>query len=75
MLKYQTLDGKIFEGESAKDLATALWKSQFIPEPTLQDWMQESAKKVAMWDGTVIRTKNIEAHIDDLVQSGFLKKV
>ena len=75
MLKYQALNGKVFEGESAKHLATALWESQFVPEPTLQDWMLESAKRVAMWDGTVIRTKNVEAHIEDLIRCGFLKKV
>lgn len=75
MLEYKTMDGKIFKGETAEDLATALWKSKFIPEPTLQDWMQESAKKAAMWDGTVVRTKDIETHIEDLIRFGFLKKV
>ena len=34
--------------------------------------MRGSAKRAAMYDGSVIRTCSPEAHVEDLIRAGFL---
>lgn len=55
-MKFRTQDGEVLEAESLRQLAEILWQTKFIPEPTLEEWMRGSAKRAAMWDGSVIRT-------------------
>lgn len=74
-MKYQTQDGKLLEAESLRQLAEALWQSKFDPEPTLEEWMAGSARRAAIYDGSVIRTCSPEAHVEDLIRAGFLAVV
>ena len=37
--------------------------------------MRGSAKRAAMWDGSVIRTCSPEAHVEDLIAAGFLTRI
>ncbi len=74
-MKYQTQDGKLLEAESLRQLAEALWQSKFDPEPTLEEWMAGSARRAAIYDGSVIRTCSPEAHVEDLIRAGFVTPV
>lgn len=74
-MKYQTQDGKLLEAESLRQLAEALWQSKFDPEPTLEEWMAGSARRAAIYDGSVIRTCSPEAHVEDLIRAGYVTSV
>ena len=37
--------------------------------------MAGSARRAAMYDGSVIRTSSPEAHVEDLIRAGFLSAV
>lgn len=74
-MKFRTQDGEVLEAESLRQLAEILWQTKFIPEPTLEEWMRGSAKRAAMWDGSVIRTCSPEAHVEDLIAAGVLTRI
>lgn len=74
-MQYRTLDGKLLEAESLRQLAEILWQSKFDPEPTLEQWMAGSARRAAMYDGSVIRTCSPEAHVQDLIGAGYVTPV
>jgi len=71
-MRYQSLDGKIFEAKTLRDLAEQLWQSKFIPEPTLEEWMVGSAQRAAIYNNSVIRLESVEAHVEDLIKAGFV---
>jgi len=71
-MRYQSLDGKIFEADSPRQLAEQLWQSKFIPEPTLEEWMIGSAQRAAIYNNSVIRIASPEAHVEDLIKAGFV---
>jgi hypothetical protein len=75
MYRYKTLDGKPLEAESLRGIADALMREMFIPDPTLEAWMQGSAKRAKMWNGSVIRTSSPEDHVRDLISAGILTPV
>ena len=74
-MKVRTQDGELLEAVSLRQLAETLWQTKFIPEPSLEEWMRGSAKRAAMWDGSVIRTCSPEAHVEDLIRFGFLTRI
>lgn len=74
-MKYRTQDGELLEAESLRQLAEVLWRTKFDPEPTLDAWMAGSARRAAMYDGSVIRTADPEAHVEDLIQAGYVTPV
>lgn len=74
-MRYRTQDGELLEAVSLRQLAEALWQSKFGPEPTLEEWMAGSARRAAMYDGSVIRTCSPEAHVEDLIRAGFVTPV
>lgn len=71
-MQYRTQDGELLEAESLRQLAEILWQSKFDPEPTLEEWMAGSARRAAMYNGSVIRTCSPEAHVEDLIRAGFI---
>lgn len=71
-MRFKTMDGTLLEAEGFRQLAEALWQSTFDPEPTIEEWMYCSAKRAAMYNGSVIRTETPEAHAEDLIQAGFV---
>lgn len=74
-MKYETLDGKVFEADSLEGLAHTLWQSKFIPEAKLEDWMRASARRAEMYNDTKLRTDSVEHHIMDMVDHGFLREL
>lgn len=74
-MKYRAMDGYEIEAEDYQELAEKLWKSMFIPDDNIQDWMSNSAKRAAIYNESVIRTDTVEHHIQDLIEAGFISKV
>jgi len=72
MLRYQTLDGKPLEADSLRGIAEALWHLMFDPPPTLEEWMQGSARRAKDWNGAIVRTSSAEDHVRDLIEAGIL---
>lgn len=71
-MRYRYFDGFEFEANDFMEIATALWQSKFIPDPTLDEWMQGFAKRLEMWDGTVVRTGSVDELVTDLLTTGHL---
>ena len=65
-MRFKTMDGMLLEAEGFQQLAEALWN------PTIEEWMRGSAKRAAMYNGSVIRTESPTAHVEDLIQAGFI---
>ena len=65
--------GEVLEADGLRHLAEILWQTKFNPEPTIDEWMSGSARRAAMWDGSVIRTVSPEAHVEDLLANGFIE--
>lgn len=74
-MRYRTQDGELLEAVSLRQLAEMLWQTKFDPEPTLEQWMAGSARRAAIYDGSVIRTCSPEAHVEDLIRAGFVTPV
>ena len=74
-MKYRTESGELLEAESLRQLAEILWHTKWDPEPTLEEWMVGSAKRAAMYNGSVIRIASPEAHVEDLIRAGVLTPV
>lgn len=74
-MKYRTQTGELLEAASLRQLAEKLWQTKFDPEPTLEQWMAGSARRAAMYDGSVIRTISPEAHVEDLIRAGYVTPV
>lgn len=72
-MKYKTLNDKVVEGETLRDIAEALRHMVFVPDASIEEWMTGSAKRAREWDGSVIRTTSPEDHVRDLIEAGFLK--
>lgn len=71
-MRYRYSDGFEFEANGPDEIANALWQSKFVPEDTLEEWMAGFARRVEMWDGTVLRTGSVVELVDDLLTSGQL---
>lgn len=74
-MKYKTLNDKILEADSLRDLAEQLWQMMMVPEPTLEEWMLNSARRALEWNGAVIRTGSPEDHVEDLIEVGLLSRL
>lgn len=73
-MKYRTLDGAEFTASSYTELAQALWKSQFVPPPTLEEWMAGSAERAALWNGAALRVDSVDHHIEDMLAAGLIER-
>ena len=74
-MKFMTVDGQVLEAESLRHLAEVIWQSSFAQADTLEEWMRGSAKRAAMFDGSVIRTESPEAHVEDLLSRGYVTRI
>lgn len=71
-MRYRYADGFEFEANGARDVCEKLWQSKFVPEPTLEEWMKGFARRIEMWDGTIVRSRTPEELVDDLLLCGQL---
>lgn len=74
-MKYRTECGEVVEADSLRQLAEKLWQTKWLPEASLEDWMRESARRCAIYDGSVVRTSSPEEHVEDLIKIGVLTPV
>lgn len=74
-MKYRSLDDKVFTADSYEELAVALWKSQFIPPDTIEEWMKGSAERGRIWNDSELRTDTVIHHIEDMIANGFIEVV
>lgn len=72
-MKYRTLDGAEFTAGSYAELAEALWKSQFAPPATLEEWMAGSAERARLWNGAELRVDTPEHHMEDMLTAGLVE--
>lgn len=67
--------GEVLEADGLRHLAEVMWQTKFNPEPTLEEWMLASARRMKMWDGTEVSVESPEAHVRGLVDIGFVVPV
>ena len=72
MYRYRNIDGKTLEADSLQGVAEALWQMMLVPPPTLEEWMEGSARRAANWNGSAVRTSSPEEHVQDLIAAGLL---
>lgn len=69
-MKYKYYEGFEFEADSPREIAEKLWQSKFIPDETIEEWMEGMAKRAKMWDGADLRTSSIEDMVEDMFATG-----
>lgn len=74
-MKYRAMDGYELEAESLQQLAEKLWQSMLVPDASIEAWMAGSAKRAAIYNGSVISTASVEEHVRDLIRAGFVTPV
>lgn len=74
-MKYRTEAGELLEAASLRQLAEILWQTKWNPEPTLEEWMQASARRCAVYDGSPVRVTTPEEHVEDLIRLGVVTPV
>lgn len=74
-MKYRYYDGFEFEAEGNRDIAEKLWQSAFIPDPTIEEWMANFARRENIWDGAVLRTDSVDNLVEDLFATGRIREI
>ena len=75
-MKYEMIDGRVIEAESAKELCVRLWKSQkFAIHHSVEDWMAANAKVVKNMTGKACSAADFESHVHDLIELGIIKQL
>ncbi|MDE5831744.1 MAG: hypothetical protein K2H64_01950 [Desulfovibrio sp.] len=74
-MKYRCMDGYEIEAKDYRELAVKMWQSMFDPNPTLEEWMEGSAKRAKIYNLSEIRTDTVDHHMEDLIKAGFVSPV
>ncbi len=74
-MRYHCVDEKVFESGDYEDLARQLWKSQFDPPPTLEEWMRQFADRAVIWNGATLRTDSPAHLIEDALATGIVERL
>lgn len=64
----KTIDNKIITGDSPGDVCHKLWRSMLKPNKTITLWMLGNAKRALNWNGALVRTSSLSAHLTDLIR-------
>ena len=75
MKKYEFLGGGQVMGTSNFEVVENMWQSSFDPNDTMEEYMQDVAKRARMQKGSEIRTDSVDSFVADLKEAGFLKEV
>ena len=65
-------DRQILQADNPTELVERMRDANPYPEPTAQTFMDEYAKRMAMWDGSKIRTTSAVEFVEDLARAGEL---
>lgn len=76
-MRYHCVDEVVFEADDHEDLARQLWRSQFDPPPTLEEWMEQFAKRALEMSGgaRVLRTDSPAHLIEDALACGLVERL
>ena len=66
-------DRRLFKAHSDTDLVDQIRRASFSPDLDLQGYMDLHAKRLRMWDGTVVSTASPNAFVQDLRRVGELR--
>ncbi|OKH20103.1 hypothetical protein NIES593_20190 [Hydrococcus rivularis NIES-593] len=75
MTIYVTRQGTKFNADSATELVEQLQHQESISSNSLQDFMNQMAKRCQTEDGVAIRTLDPEIFIADLIQNDYLSVI
>lgn len=75
IIKYQMLDGKIFNASSNINLIEQMRADSLNPGANLKDYMGIVSQNSYEYNNSNIRTNTDENFIDDLITGGFIKKL
>ena len=62
-------------GTSNFELVEMMWQTSFDPNDTMEEYMEEVAKRARMQNGSDVRHDTVDNFVEDLVEAGFLKEV
>lgn len=74
-MKYRALDGYEIEARDYSELTEKLWKSMFIPDATIEEWMINSERCAGIYsecmcaEKIMIRSDTVQHHIEDLINT------
>lgn len=74
-MKYVTPDGKTFEGATADDVVTAMWKAGLFPEPTIEEYMKGVRARVYDCKGIRIDVFHTQSFIHSIERAGLVKEI
>ena len=71
-MRYRLKGGGVVEGRTASDVVEALMMLKGIADPSEQEYMEQVARRCAIYNLTKIDTAGAERFISTLEASGFL---
>lgn len=75
MLTVHFIDGLELQGENWDEIVKRLRFSSFDPEDTLEEYMQEVAKRTAFQTGTEISWSTSEEFVKELHRAGIVTQI
>ena len=70
-----TIDDSMIEGNTADEVINNIWRSAKFGEPTIEEYRAGFAKRLATYDGSVVRSSTSQELFNDLVTLKVLKQV
>lgn len=62
-------------GTSNFEVVENMWQTSFDPNDTMEEYMQDVAKRAKVQRGSDVRTDSVDSFVEDLVKEGFLKEI
>ena len=59
-----------FQAETFEGLVEAICEGEFLPQASVEAYMQGVAHRCKLWDGTIIRTDSAEHFLRDMESRG-----
>ena len=72
---YQTLDGAVFEADSADELVDRLFADSRSPERDREEWMRATARRAEIQSGHRVRATDAETFVADLIAARLIERL
>jgi hypothetical protein len=69
-----TIDNSNYSADTADELIEQFWLSSLFGEDNIEDYRVGFAKRLAVYNGSIVRSGTNQELFDDLVKLGFLKQ-
>ena len=73
-LEYTVKGGGILRGFTKEDIAYSLYELSLAPSSCFQDWLQDTASRINVQFGYVIRYEYPHHFVDDLARHGLIMR-